>query len=161
MTILDSNTIPSGGNSVTTTSIVNGFSAAGVTPGAMSSASNRGTKQALSGALTSGVLKSMLSVSGAAGSMSVCALHTNDGTAQTLRLRVLVDGAYTAFDTTSASVSAANLGIIAAGTTDSTAASNLFDGQVINWKTSIDVSIASSASATDKLVFVSKYMLEA
>lgn len=163
MTILDSNTIPSSGASIATTLVVNAFSAAGSTPVAMTSSANRGGKITLSGALTSGVLKSMISVSGKAGRMSLCAIHTNDATAQTLRLQVIVDGVTGSptFDTTSSSVSAASLGIFAAGTVDGSAGNILFDGQEITWKTSLDVSIASSASATDKLVFVSKYVTEA
>lgn len=163
MTILDSNTIPSGGASIATTLVVNAFSTAGVAPAAMTSAANRGGKITLSGALTSGVLKSMISVAGKAGRMSLCAVHTNDATAQTLRLQVIVDGVTGSptFDTTSSSVSASNLGILAAGTTDSSAGNILFDGQEITWKTSLDVSIASSASATDKITFVSKYVTEA
>lgn len=161
MTILDSNTIPSSGAAKTTTSVVNGYSTAGVSPLAMTSSVVRGTKVTLSGALTANTLKSMITVAGSAGSMSVCAVHTNDSTVQTLRLQVIVDGAYTVFDTTSASVSATSLGILAAGATDASASSFLFDGSEIHWKTSLSVSIASSAAATDKLTFVSKYMLEA
>lgn len=163
MTILDSNTIPSGGASIATTLVVNAFSTAGVAPAAMTSAANRGGKITLSGALTSGVLKSMISVAGKAGRMSLCAVHTNDATAQTLRLQVIVDGVTGSptFDTTSSSVSATGLGIYAAGSTDTSASNILIDGQEITWKTSLDVSIASSASATDKITFVSKYVTEA
>ncbi len=163
MTILDSNTIPTGGASIATTLVTNAFSTAGVAPQTMTSLANRGGKIALSGALTSGVLKSMISIAGKAGRMSLCAIHTNDATDQTLRLQVIVDGVTGSptFDTTSSSVSAANLGIFAAGTVDGSAGSVLIDGQEITWKTSLDVSIASSASATDKIVFVSKYVTEA
>lgn len=157
---LTSNMVPSGGSAKTTTLVSSGF-VNGSPPSGMSNSTGRGTKATTSGTLVANTLKNMLSLSGGAGSMSVCAVHTNDGTVQTIRLQVIVDGSYTVFDVTSASVAATNNGILAAGTTDTSAAAVLFDGLPIHWKTSISVSIASSAAATDKLVFVSKYMLEA
>ena len=159
---LTSNMVPAGSASKSTTGIVNSFNTAGVAPDPMTAAStNRGVKTTLSGTLIANTLKSMLTITGQPGSMSVCALYTSDATAQTLRLRVIVDGAYTAFDTTTASVSTMARGILAAGTTDTAATNVLIDGSPIHWKTSIEILIASSAAATDKLTLATKYMLEA
>lgn len=147
----DTSTIPTSGQLATTVAIVNSYSTTGVDI----SASNitlditSGIKQTLSGALTAGVLKDMLTISGSGGEMSQCVLINVDATARTMRLKVVADG-YTAFDSTSASVAATPRGMFAAGY-------GTADGPPIKWKTSLVISIASSLSETDKLILGLKY----
>jgi hypothetical protein len=151
----------SGGSSVATTSIVNGFSSSGVAPNFISFSSIRGTKVNVSGALTSNTLATVLNITGTAGSMSQLAVSTVDGAARTIRVKVTIDGSGTAtFDATSASVAASNYGVIVAGVTDTSASPLLVDGYPIKWKTSCLVEVASSVTETAKFNIGYRYHLE-
>ena len=135
------------GGARATKSIVNGFSSNGWTPVAVSVS---GGRTLLSGALTAATLKTLLSVSGA-GEASSLALTCLDNSNRTLRLRVLVDGV-TAFDSTSANVSASGLGcVIGFGVGGSGV---IFNGSPIRFLTSLEVQVASSLTETDKLQLV-------
>lgn len=158
---LTSSMFASGGTSVATTSIVNAYSSNGVTPNSVSFSVIRGTKVNVSGALTSNTLATVLNITGTAGSMSQLAVSTVDAAARTIRVKVTIDGSGTAaFDATSASVAAANNGVIVAGFTDTNAGSLLVDGYPIKWKTSCRVEIASSVTETAKFNIGYRYNLE-
>lgn len=157
--LLTSNLVPSGGASKTTTSIVNGFSSGA--PAGVSQVPNSDStcKQTLSGALTAATLKNMITVSGSAGKMPVCAVSTQDVTSRTLRIKVVCDG-FTCFDSTSAAIAATTTGISAAGMRAGSTSTTIGD-EPISWKSSMTVDIASSLTETDKVLFISKYALEA
>lgn len=132
------------GGARATKSIVNGFSTSGWTPVTVYAQSARGL---LSGALTAGTLKTLLSVSGA-GEVSSLALKTIDASSRTLRLRVVVDGVV-AFDSTSAAVAQADAGCVIG---DGVGAPGvIFSGSPIRFLTSLVVEVASSVTETDKL----------
>lgn len=153
------NLVPTGGSARATTAIVNSTSTAGDARVTCTFNTSRGTKIANSGALTSGVLKNMISVSGTAGKMPQLALKTNDATARTVRLRIIIDGV-TIYDITSSSASVSDQALIAAGTTDTSAGSILIDGEPLSWKTSCSVDIASSLTETDKIALGYRYFTE-
>lgn len=146
---LTSSMVSSGGASVATTSIVNYFSSGG-TQAPTSFPAQSGIKSTLSGALTADTLKTMLNITGSAGSMYVLGLVANDATSRALRLKVTIDGNATpSFD--------ANGG---AATTNNGISAAVLSGPPIKWKTSCLVEIASSLTETDKLTLGHMYNLE-
>lgn len=158
-TFLTSNLVPTGGAARATTAIVNGTSTAGDARVACTFSTSRGTKITDSGALTAATLKNIISVSGTAGKMPQLALKTNDATARTVRLRIIIDGV-TIYDITSSSAASNDTALIAAGFTDSSAGNLLIDGEPLSWKTSCSVDIASSLSETDKIALGYRYFTE-
>lgn len=141
------NTASLGLSNPSTTSIVNTYSSGGTATTVAVGLRQAGAKEVLSGALTANTLATVLSVSGS-GDVPFLSVHTQDATARTVRLKVTVDGT-SVFDATSSSVSAAGLGIHAAGSTVSAGVSN--QGYPIRFNTSLLVEIASSVTETDKI----------
>ena len=134
---------------VRTTAIVNYFSAGG-TQAPTSFPAQSGIKSTLSGALTANTLKTMLNITGSAGSMYVLGLVANDATSRALRLKVTIDGSVTpAFDANGGAATSNN-GISAA----------VLSGNPIRWKSSCLVEISSSLTETDKLTLGYMYNLE-
>jgi hypothetical protein len=128
-----------------TTSIVNFHSSGGTSATNVNATSTAGHREVLSGALTAATLSTLLSVTGA-GRCPQLSAYAKDTTARTIRLVVEVDGV-TAFDATSASVSARNSGIYAAaGGTNP-----LSPGEPIVFTSSLVVKVASSLTETDKV----------
>lgn len=107
-------------------------------------------KSTLSGALTAGTLATMLTVSGG-GVLSYLAVSAVDATARTMRLQLTLDGVI-AFDSTTASISTANFGIMAVGSVQvysATVPNGLYTAEIpFN---SMVVKIASSLTETDKV----------
>lgn len=159
MTILDSNTIPSGGASVVTTNFVNRYTVSNTTT---PSSVNAGfdTAAALSGALTANTYKTMLNIAGTSGNIPQLGLFCVDAATRVIKLRVTLDGAYTK-EITSSSIAAINYGIIAVGTTAYTTTTYLIDGEPLRFKTSCLVEIQSSLTETDKIELRYKYFTEA
>ena len=127
--------------------IVNGCSS-----GALSSAPTNSTKTMLSGALTAGTLKTLLSITGA-GEINYLALLKTDATNRTIRLKVTIDGVEV-FDATSGADATAYLGLVAIGSLISSAYPQL-GGVVFN--VSLLVEVASSLTETDKLTLATIY----
>lgn len=136
------------GGSTATTSVVNAHSSGGTTSGIQIAATAaNGMKSVLSGALTSGALATVLSVTGA-GAVPALTAYTADATARTVRLKVTVDGVVV-FDATSSSITTASHGIFAAGFVGG---SNTFQqGEPIQFSASLTVEVASSLTETDKI----------
>lgn len=159
---LTSNMVPTGGASVATNSVVNAFSTTGVAVTTFQFSSVRGTKETLSGALTANTWKRLVNITGGAGSLSQCAALSADATSRTIGLRVVIDSVTSpyAFDSVSAATAATDTGIYAAGGTGADAANLFVDGMPIKWKTSCEIWVAASDSATDKIKLGYKYHTE-
>lgn len=140
---------------VATKSIVNAISTSGWTVSTTALAFTENAKVVASGALTSGVLSTVLSIIGP-GQCPLLAMSTADATARTLRMQVICDGV-TVFDSTSASITSAARGGIVAGSCDSSG--RVVDGTPIYWNSSFVVKIASSLTETDKINVAYRYIL--
>ncbi len=114
-----------------------------------------GATAALSGAMTAGVLKTALSITGR-GRMNWAAIYANDATARTLRMRITVDGSVIR-DHTSASISAANTGFIGVGGGAYNGGAPTIFYQPIRFSEALLIEIASSVSETDKATFAYAY----
>ena len=147
MTILRSTMIPSASATKSTKSIVNMFSSAGYTTRAVQDYSTTGAVVTLSGALTAATLKTMLSVSGSGGQITLLTVKAVDVTARTIRVKITCDGV-SVYDYTSANTATANNGATIAGPNSSTSSLVL---PPILWKSTVVVEIASSLTETDKL----------
>lgn len=141
------------GGTRSTASIVNYFSAGGVSANDVNASQSTNSREVLSDALTATTPKTVLSVTGA-GSLSYLSAYAKDTTARTVRLVVIADGA-TVFDATTNTVAVASRGLIAAGCIPSSAAPG---GAEIYFSQSCSVQIASSLSETDKVAIA--YNLE-
>jgi len=118
------------------------------------SASTAGASTALSGAMSAGVLKTALSVSGR-GRINWAAVYTNDVTSRTLRMVITIDGAVVR-DHTTAAISTINTGFVGiGGGTASTTPVAVF--QPLRFTSSLLIEIASSVTETDKATFASIY----
>jgi hypothetical protein len=129
-------------------SIVNGFESGGksVVCNYLSSA----TKEILSGALTAGTYKELLSVTGA-GVISLLCGVTVDSTSRTLGLKLVVDGA-TVFDAVSDTIAAVAKGIPIVGFFPGATASGTYRFiSFLPFHSSFAVSLKSSLTETDKL----------
>lgn len=156
---LRTNMFPSStGATKSTRSLVSRFAVAAWTPVTVSSMVPRGAIATLSGATTAATLKSMLSVSGVGGQMTLLTLRTNDATARTLRMKIVADG-ITICDTTSASVSVVDNGGVWVGSIVTTNPANPFPS--ISWRSTLTIEIASSVTETDKLTIEWAYNTEA
>jgi len=137
-----------------TKQIVNAGAAAGFTPANVdlsADAISRG-KEVLSGALTSGVLQTVLTLTGP-GEVPLLASYTKDATARTLRTVVIVDGT-TVFDFTSASIGTGGRGALIAGGFAGVPGGSTYypaQGNPIRFANSLVVQLASSLTETDKL----------
>jgi hypothetical protein len=129
-------------------SIVNGFEAGGksIVCNYLSSA----TKEILSGVLTAGTYKELLSVSGA-GVISLLCGVTLDTTSRTLGLKLVVDG-ITAFDAVSETITTTLKGIPIVGFFPGATISATYKQiSFIPFHSSFAVSLKSSLTETDKL----------
>ncbi|WP_343625360.1 hypothetical protein [Roseateles puraquae] len=135
-----------------TTSVINAHSSGG-TSQTFNVALN--ARALLSGALSAGVLSTILNIPSGAGRLSLCALSTVDSTTRTARLRITADGVVV-FDATTASISGTGVGIFAAGF--NSGSNTLSEGDAIVYTRSLKVEAASSLTETDKLTLF--YMLK-
>lgn len=156
--ILRTTMFPTSNSSLKSTrSIVNAFSSAGYTTRPVQDYSTVGAISTLSGALTAATLKTMLSVSGVGGTMSLLSLRAVDVTARTIRMKITIDG-IVAYDATSASTTTANNGATIAGQFSS---STPMTFTPISWRSTFLIEIASSLTETDKLSLQWHYNTEA
>lgn len=156
MTILDSNTIPSGVASAVTTSFANKYTASSTSSGTAITLDVTAL-ETLSGALTASTFKIMVNITGTSGKVPICAVVTKDATARVISLRITLDGSYVT-TITSSSISSSGYAIIAAGTTASSTV--LIDGEPLRFKTSCLIEISSSLTETDKISLVYKRFSE-
>jgi len=138
------------------TSIVNGFSAGGVSMATQYL--DAFAKIILSGALVAGTYKELLSVTGA-GVLSLCAGFTADTTTRTVGLKLVIDGE-TVFDAVTGNISIASVGIPVVGwfpgaTVSATRGMELF----VPFHSSLAISLKSSLNETDKLKLAVLYRL--
>lgn len=141
------------GGTRSTGSIVNYFSAGGVSANDVNASQSTNAREVLSGALTAATLTTVLSITGA-GSLAYLSAYTKDTTTRTVRLVVIADGV-TVFDATTNSIAVALRGLIAAGCIPSTATPG---GAAVYFSQSCSVRVASSLSETDKVAIA--YQLE-
>lgn len=127
--------------------IVNGFSTTGVVAQNMGGVSN--AKLVLSGALTAGVLATVLSVAGG-GELNLVAATSVDATSRTVRLKITLDGVVV-FDSTTAAVAVAGNGLVAVGLGGSATGSQIWDSQKVAFNSSCLVEVASSLTETNKV----------
>jgi len=102
---------------------------------------------ATSGALTANALADLLNESGSAGQIDQFSIKTNDTTARTMRVVIIVDGT-TILDVTSASITSTHSGGVWAGVVG--ASNELFQLPPIKYTNSIQLSYASSVTETGK-----------
>lgn len=126
-----------------TTQIINSHSSGGTSSTNIGAATNGGTREVLSGSLTANTLSTLLTVTGG-GRVPQLSAYAKDATSRTIRLVVEVDGV-TAFDATSAAVTASNAGIFAAGG----GTNPLSVGEPIVFNSSLVVRVASSITETN------------
>ena len=113
------------------------------------------SKTVLSGAMTAGVLKTLLSVSGA-GSIEFLSLMTMSTTARTMRIKLTIDG-QVAFDSTSATTSANEYGAVVLGSGNAPFGSSVPTYEPTLFNTSLLIEVASSITETDKFTLGYKY----
>lgn len=143
-----------GGGAGPVSAIVNYFSSGGTsTPASISSVVNQNAKELLSGALTAGTLKSLLSKTGR-GRLNLLTGYTKDSTSRTLRMQVIVDGV-TVFDATSDAITNVGSGVVPVGVV--TAATGALEMQPIDYQASFEVKVASSLTETDKVAIGISY----
>lgn len=139
---------------VSTKAIVNAISTTGWTADTTLSFSEN-AKVVASGALTSGVLSTVLSITGP-GQCPLLAMTTADTTSRTMRMQVICDG-ITVFDSTSAAIALSAKGGMVAGSCYSTG--RAAEGTPIRWNSSFLVKVASSLTETDKINIAYRYEL--
>jgi hypothetical protein len=127
-----------------TKSLYNAFTSAGYTA-LNGMASNFLAKVANSGAMTANTLKDLLNESGSAGYVSQLSIFSNDVTARTLRIVVIVDGT-TIYDFTSASFANAQTGACLAGIVGTFS----YMLPPIYYTNSIRIQYATNVNETDK-----------
>ena len=162
MTTFYSDEIDSSANTErSTTSVVNNYSDAGKAPAAgVSTFFETRCKTTSTGALTAGVLSSsLLSISGTAGALSDCAIHTTDATSRTLRIQIVADGV-TVFDATSAATTTIGAGIWAVSGGQASTAQPVIS-QPIVFNSTLTVKVASSVSETDRTKLSYSYVTRA
>lgn len=137
-----------------TRTIVNAFSSGGVSaPNVHAGVGTNLAREVLSGALTAGVLKKVLSVSGG-GLMPILSAYSRDTTPRTIRVQVVVDGqASPAFDATTNTINTINTGIPVIGTADG---SYFGPSESIRSNSLVEVWVASSLTETDKIAIAYK-----
>ena len=108
--------------------------------------SRQGAKEILSGALTAATLATALSLTGG-GILSFLTIFSVDATARTLRMQITIDGTI-CFDSTSASLSSANVGSLIIG---SISGSVYAVDREIPFNSSLVIKAASSLTETDKI----------
>ena len=131
----------SGGGSRPPKVIINAYSTNGFTPLAVSAA---GAKAILSGAVTAGTLKTILSLTGQ-GAIDFLSFSAFDITSRTVRCKVTIDGVIV-FDSTGSALTSANGGVVFGSIVNGYASLN-----TVNYNSSVLVEIASSLSENDKV----------
>lgn len=129
------------------TSIVNGYSAGGVTPPAMPSPPEMNVKETLSGAVTGGTFVTIVNVTGR-GALNWAGVKTKDATARTVSLKITIDGTV-AFNAASAAVGASDRGIVGVGSWHASATNGNY--QPTPFYQSMKIEITQSLSETDKI----------
>lgn len=129
--------------------IVNACSSNGYTPPNFDLTFGGLGRELLSGALSAGVLKTMLSVS-VPGTMPLLTVYSKDATSRTIRVAVIADGALV-FDSTSAAFATPNRGCLVAGNAGWIGSVIVIPGAPIRWAQSLIVQVASSLTETDKV----------
>jgi len=141
-----------GGLNAPPKSIVNAFSSGGRSTTITNTVGAGPAKYTLSGALTAGVYKELITSTGP-GILKICGIASMDATARTISLKVILDGA-TVFDAPTDAIAAANTGLYAVGfITFYTAGAPFLEpetGYVYN--SSMGWWVKSSLSETDKVV---------
>lgn len=149
--------------SLATTSIVNGYSSAGVASVAMNVGSE--SKATQTGSLTATVLTTILNITGTAGQLSFLAITSADATSRTLRVKVTVDGV-SIWDFTSAAITTAGnglpiLGYYSAGIIGGGAAQMQAHNPTVKFRSSLKIEVASSLTESNKSTVYYKYNTEA
>lgn len=150
-------------SSKATTSIVNGYSSAGVGSVAMNVGVE--SKAALTGSLTATVLATILNITGTAGQLSFLAIISADATSRTLRVKITVDGS-SVWDFTSAAITTAYnglpiLGYYSAGIIGGGTAQMQAHNPTVKFRSSLKIEVASSLTELDKSTVYYKYNTEA
>ena len=129
-------------------SIINAYSTSGVvtTPIYLGGEAAKLVKVVSVGSVTAGVLKTILSVTGAGQIDFLCA-QASDATARTLRVRVTLDGVV-AFDSTTASNTISNLGMSVIGAAPNSSSVPMVL-QPVFFNASLLVEFASSVTETN------------
>lgn len=133
------------------TAIVNAHSSGGASCNLPSTTG----KQVLSGALTAATLKQMVSVSGA-GTFQFASAISQDGTARTVRLQVILDGV-TVFDATSDNFSSSAHGVTTSLNAATSGSLASYVPEQFRFKSSLVIKIASSNTETDKIALAYSY----
>lgn len=120
--------------------VANFWSSGGVQTAGVNAAASTGSREVLSGALTANTLKTLVSIT-TGGAIPFLSAYAKNATTRTIRLVVICDGV-TVFDATSAAVTAANAGLMAAGSPG-------LIGAPIRFSASCVIQVASSLSETD------------
>lgn len=139
-------------NARSTTAIVTGQSVAGWARLAITTIPTL-VNSVVSGSMTAGVLATVFQQRNTAGQMSHLTLRSNTTGARTLRVKITIDGVYTAYDFTSASSSAADVGAILAGVSSPT---STFVIPPIKWNSSILIEWA--LNTTEAGVLTAEYI---
>ncbi len=127
-----------------TRSIINFCSSGGVSlTNLTANASTNIGREVLSGSLTAGVLKTLLTISHG-GRVPFLSVYSKNATSRTVRIVVIVDGV-TVFDATSSAVTASGSGLWVAGQ----AISGANASEPIRFNSSLVVQVASSLTETD------------
>ena len=134
------------GGTGATTSIKNAFSVTGYTRGQVDV--DNAAVQTLSGALTAGVLKTILDEPYAC-RMSYLSVRVVDSAVVTIRVQVTVDGVIV-YNSASADMAGINTGVCLAGMLRTGGLNNKIPDIVST--SSLKIEVASSVSATDKLL---------
>ena len=113
-----------------------------------------GVRAILSGALTAGALKTVLSISGP-GRINFCAAYTKDVATRSVRLKVTLDGT-AVFDAT-VSCSSVSQGLIAIGMSYGCTSAGTVTYQPVSFNNSCLVEISSSLSETDSIAAAIDY----
>lgn len=135
--------------------IINSFSSGGVSTDLATSTSRR-IKSLASGALTAGVLGTVLNITGR-GQINLIGAHSVDATSRTIRLKVTADG-LVIFDATTNVMASSSIGLLALGYTDS---ATVHKFQPLRFSNSLLVQIASSLTETDKINTLVNYEVDA
>jgi len=141
-----------------TTSIINSYSVAGFATTPQLPSLN--AKRTLSGAMTANTLKSFLNISGMPSRIASLKIYKADTTSNTMRVVVTIDGQVTpAFDFTSAASVLNQNGCCLAGAPNQSSITSSWASEITS-NNSIDVSVASNNTETDKFYIEIIYNLE-
>lgn len=146
-----------GGGSGPVASIVNQFSAGGVsTAASISATSAQNASEILSGALTANTLASVPGFPKTGrGRLNLLTVFTKDATSRSLRAQVIVDGVTIFNPPASDLITNIGSGIVPVGVV--TAATGALEMQPIDYQASLDIKVASSRTETDKVAIGINY----